>query len=91
MFSVYCWHTEIQLIFFKKLVLYPRSLKALATLWNTISSNNLTVDSLALSVLTITSSGKENNFQSFELLQLKVPNVYPLSWPGSAGAQEAIS
>lgn len=59
---------------------------------NIINSNNLSVDSLGLYKLTITSSGKEDNFQSCKLLQLGVPKVYRVSWPGSVGTQgESIS
>lgn len=54
--------------------------------------NNLSVDALALYKLTITSSRKENHFQSCKLLQLRVPKVSLVFWPGSVGTQgESVS
>ena len=54
---------------------------------NLINSKNLSVDALALYKLTITPSRKENHFQSCKLLQLRVPKVNLVFWPGSVGTQ----
>ena len=54
---------------------------------NLINSNNLSVDALTLYKLIITSSRKENNFQSCKLLQLRVPKVNLIAWPGSVVTQ----